>query len=163
MAAHPGLRPYVGLDMISYFASQVIPRVFWPGKPVGHSELYLIATSYLGAPNDLSFATPGQFADAYRAGGWLFVVLWFGIMGASGAWLYQRGPRQGSLAGTAFYLLMLTSFLTYDNHVMRTLLELLKFGFPIWILTMYVLFEPVGQGQQTADSQYCGGMAHDSS
>jgi hypothetical protein len=162
MAAHPRLEPYVGLDMISYFATQLVPRVFWPAKPVGHSELYLIATAYLGAPNDLSFASPGQFADAYRAGGWLFVVLWCGLLGISGAWLYRRGPRQGSLAGTAFYLLMLTSFLTYDGHIMRTVLELLKFGLPIWILTVYVLFEPEGRSQPAADGRNRGEMVHDS-
>jgi hypothetical protein len=141
MSVHPKIKPFVGPDLIATFAEQAIPRILWPGKPSGHPELYLILSAYLGLP-DHSWATPGQFADAYRAGGWLLVVLWFCSLGALMAWFYTRGPGTGDLGGTAFYLLMLTSFVTYDGHVMRTTLELLKFGTLLWLANRYLLFQP---------------------
>lgn len=141
LAIHPNLRPFVGLDMLADFAQQAIPRVLWPGKPAGHPELYLILSSYLGIP-DHSWASPGQFGDAYRAGGWLAVVAWFCLLGGLMAWFYDRGPGSDDMAGTAFYLLVLTAFLTYEYDIMRTTLELLKFGILLWLASRYLLFAP---------------------
>ncbi len=139
MAVHPRLQPFVGLDMFTAFAEQAVPRFLWPGKPAGMLDLYLILPTYLGLPNH-SLATPGQFGDAYRAGGWLFVVAWFSLLGALSAWLYARGPGSGDLGGTAFYLLMLTSFITYEDHLVSTSMEILKFGIPLWLANRYLLF-----------------------
>jgi hypothetical protein len=141
MAVHPTLRPFIGLDILAYFAEQTIPRVFWPGKPAGHPNLYLILSSYLGLP-DHSWATPGQFADAYRAGGWPFVIIWLSLLGALSAWFYSHGPRTGDLAGTAFYLLLLTSFVTYEDHIVTTTMEFLKFGVLLLLANRYLLFKP---------------------
>lgn len=140
MAIHPGVRPFVGLDMLSGIVEQLIPRFLWPGKPAGHLDLYLILSSYLGLP-DHSWATPGQFADAYRTGGWPFVVAWFWLLGALMAWFYARGPGSGDLARTAFYLLIAISFLTYENHVNNTTLELLKFAIVLWFANSRLLFD----------------------
>ncbi len=157
MAIHPKVQPYVGLDMLSGIAQQLIPRFLWPGKPAGHLDLYLILSSYLGIP-DHSWATPGQFADAYRTAGWPFVVVWFLLLGGLMAWFYVRGPASGDLAGTAFYLLMTASFLTYENHLNNTTLEILKFAIILWFVNKYLLFEApsgkrrTGAGTKPSDS-----------
>lgn len=144
LAVHPDLRPFVGLDMLSYLAQESIPRVFWPGKPAGTRDLYLIVSSYLGLP-DFSLATPGQFADAYRVGGWPFAAIWLCLLGILMAWFYSHGPAIGDLTGTAFCLLMLTSCLDYEYHVALTTLELLKFGLPLWLISRFVLVEATDQ------------------
>lgn len=151
MAVHPDLRPFVGLDMLAYFAEQTIPRIFWPAKPTARPDLYLILSSYLGLP-DHSLATPGQFADAYRAGGWPFVIVWLSLLGALSAWFYSHGPRTGDLAGTAFYLLLVTSFVTYEDHILTTTMELVKFGILLWLANRYLLFEAAkGQSRSHSD------------
>ena len=149
MAVHPNLKPFVGLDMLAELAVQTIPRVFWPGKPAGHPDLYLILSLYLGVP-DYTWATPGQFGDAYRAGGWPLVVLWLCLLGAVMAWFYARGPGRGELAGTAFYLLILTSFVTYDGHLLRVIMELPKFVVLLWLVNNYLLFRPASRQSSKA-------------
>ena len=140
MKAHPKTLPFLGIDMLSSIAESSIPRILWPEKPVGRPELYLITTTYLGASGEYSFASPGLFADAYRTGGWLFVMLWFWLLGVFAAWLYWQGPRRNDLAGTAFYLIMLTNILIYNSNIFRLILNFAQYATPIWIGIMYIAF-----------------------
>ena len=151
ITVHPASRPYIGFDLLEVIIPQVIPRLLWPGKTTVRPELYNISSVYLGTPAETSFASPGNFAEAYRAGGWLFVAFWFWALGAFGAWLYQKGPGRGNLPGTAFYLMLLIGIVTYDRELLVVIVQLLQFGTLAWILTMYVMFEPLRRRHSTTD------------
>jgi hypothetical protein len=141
LAVHPAVRPYVGSDMLLLIAQQSIPRFLWPGKPVARPELYNLSTAYMGLAEETSFTASGQFGDVYRTGGWPFVIFWFLGLGALSAWLYRQGPAVGELAGTAFYLTMLTGVLSYDEGVLLVTKGVLEIGILVWILAMYVMFQ----------------------
>jgi hypothetical protein len=151
MVLHPDKMPFVGMQMIEYFVPQLIPRVLWPSKPLERSSLYLITTTYGGAPSEYSFTEIGMAADSYRAGGWVFVVIWFFSLGVLAAWLYLQGPSSGSRAGTVFYVVMITQFLLYSGDVVHTLVRLFQFGPLIWAIIMFVMFVPRQQRQLSSE------------
>ena len=143
ISLHPSVIRFIGLDMAEYFLRQLIPRVLWPNKPTDRPSFLLITTTYSGAHTEYSFSEIGLFADSYRAGGWPFVVIWFMALGAFSAWLYRQGPGSGNMAGTVFYIAMLTGVLRYEREVTTLLLRLIQFGPLIWIITMFVMFVPL--------------------
>lgn len=149
MAVHPAIRPYVGLDMLSLIMQQVIPRLFWPSKTTARPEFYMIYSFYLGHPGETTFVAPGLFGEAYRTGGWLFVIFGFWVLGVFAAWLYHKGPARGNLPGTAFYLMLMTRIIVYDRELMVTIVHLLQFGSLAWLLTMRVMFEPLRRQHST--------------
>lgn len=142
LVAHTGSYPKIGDQITLQTLSQLIPRVIWPGKAVGHIGIYRdLHIVYLGLPNIPGNLTPiGLFADAYRFGGWLFVVAWFFIVGAFGAWLYQQGPRSNRLLGTSLYFVFLIHILAYSESVSRLIVFSVHFGIVIWFVLKFVLF-----------------------
>jgi len=140
LTLHPKKMPYVGEEMISDFFREVVPRVFWPGKPVERSRLDMISTVYCGTHAEYAFTSIGLPADAYRAGGWAFVIFFFFILGAFMAWLYVRGPFRGSLFGIVLYVTLLFNILVYDRSIKGILINLIQFGLLIWIITKWGLF-----------------------
>ncbi|MEM3484495.1 MAG: hypothetical protein QXI12_02590 [Candidatus Methanomethyliaceae archaeon] len=143
MTIHPTQVPFVSAEMLQYLSIQLIPRVIWPGKPAGQPNLYMITTTYWGGLEEYyRFSAIGQFADSYRVGGWVFVLLWFIALGALSAWLYYQGPGRNNLAGTVFYFFILSRVITYDNNIASLTLDLLQAAPLIWILTTFVMFSP---------------------
>jgi hypothetical protein len=140
MFLHPNLQPFVGLEMVEYFFPQLIPRVLFPFKSTERPSLYMITTTYGGAPSEYSFTAIGQFADSYRAGGWATVIIWFGVLGIFTAWLYLEGPGSGNLAGTVFYITVLTLILRYDFDTATILIQLIQFGILLWLIVMRGMF-----------------------
>jgi hypothetical protein len=140
---HPATMPFVGLDMLKYFLQQLIPRLLWPGKPTGGPQVYMVTSIYADNPSEQGGTAIGLFADSYRAGGWLFVALWFVALGALCAWLYRQGPGSGNLAGTVFYLSMLTTVIVYDTNIVSLALHLIQMAPLVWAMTMFVLFVPL--------------------
>jgi hypothetical protein len=143
LALHPDRMPFVGTEMVNEFFPQLIPRVFWPEKPVSLSPLYKITTVYTGAATEYSFSSIGLSADAYRAGGWITVIIFFFLLGGLLAWLYRIGPQSGSLAGTVFYTTLLSNLILYDKDVFGLLVNLAQFGPIIWVTIRLVLFRNV--------------------
>jgi len=140
LTLHPKPMPYVGEKMIAGFFSQLVPRVFWPGKPVKQPEFLKIATVYTGARAEYAFAAIGLPADAYRAGGWAFVIIFFFILGAFMAWLYVRGPGRGTLFGVVLYITLIFYILTYDQDISTMLIHLIQFGLLTWLVLKWGLF-----------------------
>jgi hypothetical protein len=145
LAVHPSVRPYVAVDMLLLIAEQSIPRFLWLDKPATRPDLYMLSTQYLGLAEETSFTAPGQFADVYRTGGWPLVVLWFCVLGGLTAWLYRQGPEVRSLAGTAFYLVMLTQILSYEESMLSIARGVVQVGILLWIFLKYGMFDPAGQ------------------
>jgi len=137
---HPDHLYFVGPEMAEAFVPQLVPRVFWPGKPLTRSPLLLITTVYGGAISEHSFSTLGLVADSYRAGGWVATVIFFLILGAFMAWLYVQGPVRDSLMGIVFYTTLLSYIILYDRDFSTLLVNLIQFGPLIWILIRWVLF-----------------------
>lgn len=137
---HPDRLYFVGTEMAEAFIPQVIPRVFWPGKPLTRSPLLMITTVYGGARTEHSLSALGLAADAYRAGGWVAVVVMFVLLGAFMAWLYVRGPLSGSLVGIVIYTTLLSSVILYDRDFSTLLVNLIQFGPLIWVIVRWVMF-----------------------
>jgi len=137
---HPARMPFVGIEMVEAFGLQVIPRAFWPGKPLTRFPLLMITTLYGGAKTEYSFSSIGLVADAYRAGGWIIVVFFFFVFGAFIAWLYVQGPLSETLSGIVFYTTLLANIILYDKDISTLLINLIQFGPLIWIMIRWVLF-----------------------
>ena len=149
MFLHPSLEPFVGLEMVEYFFPQLIPRVLFPFKSTERSSLYMITTMYGGATYEYSFTAIGQFADSYRAGGWPIVIIWFSALGIFTAWLYLQGPGSGNLAGTVFYITLLTLILRYDFDIVTILIQLIQFSILLWLIVTRGMFEWTGGHERT--------------
>lgn len=165
MQRHPDQAPYVGNELLGYLAQSCIPRFLWPSKPTERPELYRITSTYLGWRNESSLSAIGSFADSYRAGGWIVLVLWSTLLGIVSAWLYGRGPVQGDAAATAFYLVFLTHFITFEMDLGTGVLRLLEMGPLIWFaLSRYLCriqpkaarlaTRPCATGQKHVQSRY---------
>lgn len=140
IAAHPKYKSYIGVQMVEQIVEQIIPRFLWPGKPVSHPELYYISTGYLGAQQEISFAEIGQISDAYRVGGYLFILFWMFIMGFCSAWLYVRGPLSKNYENIALYLVFIADFFTYNGDILVTSIRILQFGVIVWFITSKILY-----------------------
>lgn len=138
-AVHPSDMPFVFEPFTRDLFTTLIPRVIWSDKPTERSSLYNISTIYLGSPAETSFASPGQFLDAYRIGSIVFVVIFFASLGFGFAWIYHIGPKQDSLIGTAYYLLVMLSIWTYNKTVMEVIIQTLQFVIPLYFFAHYVL------------------------
>jgi hypothetical protein len=142
LTLHPDRIPFVGEEMIKNFFPQLIPRVLWPSKSTERPQLLMITSTYLDAPTEYSFSEIGLIADSYRAGGWVFVVVFFLIIGAGFSWLYLQGPGSGNLAGTIFYVIILTQLIRYENDIATTLISLVQFAPLIWGIVWLLMFHP---------------------
>lgn len=142
LTLHPGNMPFVGEEMAINFFPQLIPRAIWPAKPTERPHLLMVTTTYLNAPYEYSFSEIGLIADSYRAGGWVFMVIWFLLVGAFFSWLYLQGPGSGNLAGTIFYITVITQLIRYENDISTTLVTMIQFAPIIWGIIWAVMFIP---------------------
>ncbi len=139
---HPNIIPLMGGQMAEFLPAQLIPRVIWPAKPNMPDALLYKTAIYTGAPFETSLSTLGQFADSYRAGGWIWVVVWLLALGVFSGWLYVQGPYRKSFPGTVFFVTILSQILRYDKEMLLTVIQLLQFGTLLWILINWGLFLP---------------------
>jgi hypothetical protein len=137
---HPEHLPFVGEQLLEYFVNQLIPRFLNPFKFVGTPDVLQIRNIYMGAGPGL--AAIGVFADSYRAGGWFFVIVWSVFFGVVGAWLYQQGPANNHFAGTVIYICLILHVWRYDGDMASTMLHLLQWGIPIWLVVTRIMFAP---------------------
>jgi hypothetical protein len=139
MQQHPATRPFVGAEALLEFVSGLVPRILWPGKPEGNSELYQITQTYVN-PSAVGFSAIGLPADIYRMGGWgLLVVLFLGLGGFM-AWIYCRGPVRETAAGKVTYMLFLGA-ITYDTNILAVLYFLIEKSPLIWIINRWIADE----------------------
>lgn len=161
LTLHPSSMKFVGPEMIQEFFPQLIPRVFWPGKPLTRSPLLMITTIYGGAATEYSFSSIGLVGDAYRAGGWPTVLIFFLLLGAFSAWIYHHGPQSGSFPGTIMYTTLLSNVLLYDTEISTMLINLIQFGPLLWILVRGVFFSsstPLLSAKASCSSSENGGI-----
>jgi hypothetical protein len=139
LVAHPRSLGFVGEDLLTVLPERLIPRFLWLDKPTGKVDIYNITALYYNAALKTS-STSGQFSDAYRMGGLPVVALWLFVLGVLGAWFYHRGPGAGNLQYTALYLVMLFEVLTYNGMILGTIITLIQWIFPAWLIMNLLMF-----------------------
>jgi len=139
MAHHPTVLPYEGLELGGEFLRALMPRALWPAKPAGLSSLYMNTTRYWGASTEYALTAIGQFADAYRAGGWIFVVAWFMLSGWFLGYLYQRGAAGRDPISSAWYITLLFVVFYYENDLTTCALRIVTFCPLMWFAMRYLM------------------------
>lgn len=139
LSIHPDKVPFVGLEMLNDFFPQLIPRLFWPSKSITRSPLMMITMTYGGASSEYSFSSIGIIADAYRAGGWLFVIFFCGLLGAFLQRVYSKAIEVSNPAYTSLYIVLL-SVVLIDREVSTILINLIQFGLLLWLITFKILY-----------------------
>lgn len=142
---HPAPRPFVGGQILKDLVAGLVPRVLWPEKPVGHTDLYDITALYTDS-GPLVFTAIGLVADSYRAGGWLALAVLFFGGGWCMAWLYRQGPCTCRAEWMLIYIMVLNA-LTYDTDLSSFLYFSIQRLIPVCALVMLVLYERTRAGR----------------
>jgi hypothetical protein len=100
----PAQHPYYGLSIAEQALLSVIPRAFWPGKPVTEN-LVMQRVFENGVVNRLSdvSAKPQMIVDGYLSGGAIGVFLTCLVMGLAFSWTSRLAEKyfDGYRFGTA--------------------------------------------------------------
>lgn len=126
------------LDNLQVF-TEPVPRVLWPGKPVGQ-PIRLFSLWDYGRPIGMTFSLPG---NGWLQLGYLGVAIWCGLFG----WLYGRfynwfqNSNQSTLKTMAYLLLLPISVQVFRDGVLLTLIKthawfLLPIGLTLWFARM---------------------------
>jgi hypothetical protein len=140
LVLHPNQIPYLGGQMAAWFFPQMIPRLFWPNKPTDRPAILYITSTYTGAPSEYTLSDIGLFADAYRAGGWIIVMICFFVLAFLLAWLYLQGPGNKNIAGTVFYVIMITQIIRYEGDITTTAIRVIQFAPLLWFAIFKIMF-----------------------
>ena len=139
MSIHPDVQPYLGGQIVAEIVQSIIPRVVLPTKPIGVSSLYFNTMLYWGAHSEHTFTAIGQCGDAYRAGGWLVVVLWSVFAG----WFLGRQYRSIAYSrppvACAWYVTVLFLAFYYENDLCACCLRLVEFCPLLWLIARYAI------------------------
>ena len=127
----PESYPHTGVQYFVYIIARPIPRVFWPGKPLGPGFELASAVGMTGVSLSSSVIGELYMADGFPAllvGGWLF-----GRFASAGRRLL---PRKSLGARIVYSAWMMTLFVG-----MRSLIDLVLFSYVIlaWLATVWAL------------------------
>lgn len=136
---HTSTEEFDGLQLARDFGDSLVPRLLWPGKPMGHSDTYLISTRYLGWNSESSFSEIGLINDSFRAGGVGCVMVLLFLTGWVAGLLYRLGPARGDPGGVVFYLVCLFYVVRLDTDLVRMALRLVQMV-PFLLMWSRVLF-----------------------
>lgn len=141
LVIHPEMTPYIGRDILTWIIPQAIPRLFWPDKPTARPEFLYITSTYTNATSEYTLSEIGLFADAYRMGGWLFVIIFSTILAILMAWLYHIGPIRQNAVWLIFYIIIITQVIRYEYDIATTILKILQFTPLVWIIITYFIYK----------------------
>lgn len=133
-AVHPSVSSYEGWNLAVEIGRSLVPRFLSPNKTIGASELYRATTRYWGAATEYSFTSIGQFADAYRAGGYAFLFGWFALTGWLLGKFYYRGDGGRDPVSSAWYVTVLFTVLYYEHDLTTCVVRLVQFCPLMWAL-----------------------------
>lgn len=110
-----------------YFASNLIiftepiPRVLWPGKPVGSPVQFFKLFDY-GFPIGMTRSLPGE---GWTQLGWVGVVLWCGLWGAMLGGFYRRFATgtQSSFAVMFYFAFIPVFVIAFRDGLLATILR----------------------------------------
>lgn len=123
------------LDNLQVF-TEPVPRVLWPGKPVGEPIKLFNLMDY-GYPIGMTRSLPGE---GWYSLGFAGVALWCALFGALWGWVYEafaRNRAQG-LRLISYLVILPLSILFFRDGVLVTMLRFLLFlAFPL--VTLYLI------------------------
>ena len=147
MRLHPSILPFKGIETLVFFPMYLVPRPFWPNKPILYDALE--ATSLYTGETALSFSSPILPADLYSLAGWPMVFIGmfvFGVLQGS-AYRYLVGK------GTALELVLFTMIyfeLSHWEGQLAGILAILLVSTPLfWLFLKFVLFGKSGKLRKT--------------
>ena len=119
-----------------YFANNLmlftepVPRVLWPGKPVGSPVKFFELFDY-GYPIGMTRSLPGE---GWTQLGWLGIVIWCGLWGLAFGKLYDRFVTTGQ---STFWVMAYMTFIAMlvvvyrDGTIITVMRQGLFYFFPI--------------------------------
>lgn len=105
-------------DVLQVF-TEPIPRVLWPGKPIGAPFTRIHLFDY-GTPIGMTKSLPGQ---GWFSLGWIGVVIWCSLWGWGLGWVYRRfveGP-QNSIVTAAYMMFLPIMIVAYRDGEIVTI------------------------------------------
>lgn len=123
------------LDTLQIF-TEPVPRVLWPGKPIGDPFKRIALFDY-GSPIGMTRSLPGQ---GWFSLGWLGVVVWCGFWGWLLGTIYRRYVlgRQSTFQTLAYMLFLPILIIAYrDGQLITILRQGLFFLGPIGLCYVY--------------------------
>jgi hypothetical protein len=140
----PEHRPYYGLSIAQQGFQSIIPRVFWPEKPVTERmAMERVYENHVVAPASGASAKPSVIADGYLSGGALGVFLVCFLLGSVASWashLAERWFGGYEIGGQVVFVgLFAGAFLTASieflmNSLFWSFVLMGLLGFGLWLV-----------------------------
>jgi oligosaccharide repeat unit polymerase len=129
------------LDNLQVF-TEPVPRVLWPGKPVG-PPIQLFSLFDYGYPIGMTYSLPGE---GWMQFGYIGVATWCGLFGWFYGWIYNKFQysRQSNLALVAFLLFLPLSLQFFRDGLLLTMVKTHAwFMLPVVLLLGFARFSAV--------------------
>jgi oligosaccharide repeat unit polymerase len=99
--------------------TEPVPRVLWPGKPVG-APIQMVSLWDYGQPIGMTMSLPGQ---GWFSFGWAGVVIWCGLWGQVLGWVYRRywQSDQSALKTATYMTFMATLVVAFRDGNLVTI------------------------------------------
>jgi hypothetical protein len=137
-------------DMLQVF-TEPIPRVMWPGKPIG-APIKLFSMFDYGFPIGATWSLPGV---GWMSLGWLGVIMLCGLWGYGLGWIYRKFVEsdQSAFKVAAYMCFMPIMVVAYrDGMILTVLRQGIFFMFPIlvWMAFARLFRVPMARDLRTA-------------
>ena len=108
------------LDNLQLF-TEPVPRIYWPGKPIGEPFQRIWLTEY-GRPYGMTRSLPGE---GWYALGWPGVVIWCGLWGWVLGAIYRRfaAGSQTTIHTAAYLVFLPTLILGFRDGMLLTMVK----------------------------------------
>ncbi len=139
----PEHRPYYGLSIVEQGVQSIIPRAFWPEKPITEQVVMdRVYENEVVGPTSGASAKPPIIADGYLSGGGLGVLLACFLLGCVAGWGSRYAERWFGgyeLGGQVVYLglfgtTLLTASIEYlMNAIFWSFVLMVLLAFGLWL------------------------------
>ncbi len=134
------------LDNFQIF-TEPVPRILWPGKPVGEPFRRVWLFDY-GFPIGMTRSLPGE---GWYAMGWMGVLIWCGLWGHLLGVIYRgyvRGPQ--TTIQTAMYMVFIPTLVVAfrDGSLLTPIRQTGAYFMPIWIWALLAKYAGVPNAKQ---------------
>ncbi|MEP7221302.1 MAG: O-antigen polymerase [Novosphingobium sp.] len=122
--------------------TEPIPRVLWPGKPVG-APIQPVKLWDYGQPIGMTMSLPGQ---GWFSAGWLGVVIWCGLWGHALGWVYRRywQSDQSALKTATYMTFMATLVVAFrDGNLVTVAKQAGPYLLPVLVWHIVARFQGV--------------------
>ncbi|MEO5597766.1 MAG: O-antigen polymerase, partial [Novosphingobium sp.] len=124
--------------------TEPVPRVLWPGKPVG-APIQRVSLWDYGQPIGMTMSLPGQ---GWFSAGWLGVMIWCGLWGQALGWVYRRywQSDQSTLKTATYMTFMATLVVAFrDGNLVTIAKQAGPYLMPVLVWHLVARFQGVPQ------------------